>query len=109
VTAAAQFELLAAEGHIGAQVYTQALRRIDQIIFALEQLSTTPFDQWSTVSLPPLETESPPESDERYAAVKRKIDQVAGLVRSILQSATREPAQDGASARRRRDPGTRDK
>jgi hypothetical protein len=109
VTAAALFELLAAEGEIGARIYAHALRRIDQIILALEELGTTPIEQWPMASLPPLEAESPPENHERYAAVKRLIDQVAGVLRSMLQSATREDSRDGASTPRRRNSGKPDK
>jgi len=92
---------------IDRKLHDYLRRSVDRIIAGLEQLITTPVDQWLSLQLPPLEAE-PTEPSEaapptRFQAI---LDRVAQAARSLLP-APAPPPGNGASSEQEPQSGER--
>jgi hypothetical protein len=84
LTCLAEFPTLTDEGYFCDELCLEARRRIDQILRGIDQLLTTPVEEWLKVELPPIERTEPLDNSSVAAtrqALKHRIAAIANVSR----------------------------
>ncbi|MGZ4779323.1 MAG: hypothetical protein ACXV5L_09000 [Thermoanaerobaculia bacterium] len=93
------FRFLLTQRVIDARKFDEARRRIDQILFGIEQLLDAITADWIAVELPPLEAaEAEPETSRSVTVLRRLVARIAELASADGPSTRKPRGPDGGDA-----------